>query len=210
MPQFPTAHTTPAEHRWDWGSFLLFNNQTSNRGTSRSEFIAPASKCWHLCQTLIQHFWQRWSSWSPDYATDVVFQSFLPWFFYSRVVFLFFHPFLVSVPFTGPSLLLLNFYRNFFIPTTTINDLVHWGCAMAPKPETFMHVVIYSVYIPVQAHALHSISQFLRAWFLSICTSNDRQDTSQNMHLMHIHCTCSPTKHPHADNDITLVPSFEW
>ena len=57
-----------------------------------------------------------------DYSTSVaylgnrsraVFQSFFATIFCSRVVFLCFHSCLVSVRFTGPSLLVVNFYRNF-------------------------------------------------------------------------------------------------
>ena len=43
-------------------------------------------------------------------------------FFCSRVVFLCFHPCLVSVLFTGPSLLVVNIYRKFFTYSVFSND----------------------------------------------------------------------------------------
>ena len=45
-------------------------------------------------------------------------------FFHSRVVFLCFHTFLVSVLFPGPSLLALNFYRKRLMPSKIVGSKV--------------------------------------------------------------------------------------
>ena len=53
-----------------------------------------------------------------------------PPFFHSRVVFLYFSPCLVSMLFTGPSLLVVNIYRKFF--TLVVFEL----CLMKKKKES--------------------------------------------------------------------------
>ena len=51
--------------------------------------------------------------------STVVLFSFLPRPFCSRILFLCFHLFLVSVLFTGPSLLVVNIYRKFLTPSSS-------------------------------------------------------------------------------------------
>ena len=61
----------------------------------------------------------------PDiiFATEVEWSSSLslPWLFCSRIVFLSFHSFLVSVLFSCPFLLALNFYGKFLTPSSIVN-----------------------------------------------------------------------------------------
>ena len=60
----------------------------------------------------------------PDCATHIEESSSpsLPRFFCSRIVFLCYHPCLVSVLFTGPSLLVVNLYRKFFTPSSNVKN----------------------------------------------------------------------------------------
>ena len=73
----------------------------------------------HIIIIHIKKDWKTTLLLLSDYAIGVELSSSLslPQPLYSRRVFLCFHPFLVSVPFTGPSKIVVNIYRKFFSPS---------------------------------------------------------------------------------------------